>query len=90
MKVPNIGWNTINYNPNEGLFNGLPTNPDFYLVHSYQLRLANEIECVAYYEYGEHVTAAILKNNIFATQVHPEKSQDLGLKILENFIKWKP
>jgi glutamine amidotransferase len=45
---------------------------------------------VATYDYGHTVTAAVLKNNIFATQFHPEKSQDIGLKILDNFISWKP
>jgi glutamine amidotransferase len=90
MKVPNIGWNTIDYDQNTSLFFNLPTNPDFYFVHSYHLKLKNSKELVASYEYGEKVTAAILKDNIFATQFHPEKSQDLGLKLLDNFLKWKP
>jgi glutamine amidotransferase len=63
---------------------------DFYLVHSYQMKLKNDSERVATYQHGETVTAAILKDNIFATQFHPEKSQDLGLTLLENFINWKP
>jgi glutamine amidotransferase len=90
MKVPNIGWNTIQYDQNTSLFLNLPKNPDFYFVHSYQLKPKNSNELVASYEYGEKVTAAILKDNIFATQFHPEKSQDLGLKLLDNFLKWKP
>jgi glutamine amidotransferase len=90
LKVPNIGWNTIQYNKEITLFKGLPEVADFYLVHSYQVKLKNESERVALYQYGETVTAAILKDNIFATQFHPEKSQDLGLTILENFINWKP
>lgn len=90
LKVPNIGWNTIQYNKEVPLFKGLPEEADFYLVHSYQVYLNNESERVAIYQHGEKVTAAILKDNIFATQFHPEKSQNLGLTILENFINWKP
>lgn len=90
LKVPNIGWNKTDFNPEIKLFDGLPSNPDFYFVHSYHVKTKNPLEIVASYEYGERVTAAIYKNNIFATQFHPEKSQDLGLKILENFVKWKP
>jgi glutamine amidotransferase len=90
LKVPNIGWNNIHYNKEISLFNGLPEMADFYLVHSYQMKLKNDSERVATYQHGETVTAAILKDNIFATQFHPEKSQDLGLTLLENFINWKP
>jgi glutamine amidotransferase len=90
LKVPNIGWNTIQYNKEIPLFKGLPEVADFYLVHSYQVNVKSESERVAIYQHGETVTAAILKDNIFATQFHPEKSQDLGLTLLENFINWKP
>jgi glutamine amidotransferase len=90
FKVPNIGWNSIEYNKEVPLFNGLPATPNLYLVHSFHMKTKNPLEIAATYEHGEKVTAAVLKNNIFATQFHPEKSQDLGLKILENFIKWKP
>lgn len=89
-KVPNIGWNTIEYNKEIPLFKRLPEAPDLYLVHSFHMKTKEPEEVVATYEHGEKVTAAILKNNIFATQFHPEKSQDLGLIILENFINWKP
>jgi glutamine amidotransferase len=54
------------------------------------VKTINASEVVATYKYGEVVTAAIQKNNIFATQFHPEKSQDVGLQILNNFIKWRP
>jgi glutamine amidotransferase len=90
LKVPNIGWNTIQYNKEIPLFKGLPEVADFYLVHSYQVNVKNDSERVAIYQHGETITAAILKDNIFATQFHPEKSQDLGLMLLENFINWKP
>jgi glutamine amidotransferase len=90
LKVPNIGWNQIEYDTNLQLFENLPINPDLYFVHSYHVKTINASEVVATYKYGEVVTAAIQKNNIFATQFHPEKSQDVGLQILNNFIKWRP
>ena len=90
LKIPNIGWNEINYKPGLPLFKGLPQKPDLYLVHSYYMDCDDTENVVASYLYGHQVTAAVLKNNIFATQFHPEKSQDFGLKILENFIKWNP
>jgi glutamine amidotransferase len=90
MKVPNIGWNLTEYDRNNPMFQGLPNSPDFYFVHSYHVKTLNPQDVAASYQYGERVTASIFKDNIFATQFHPEKSQDLGLKILENFVKWKP
>ena len=89
-KIPNIGWNEIEYNQEIPLFKGLPPKPDLYLVHSYYMKCNSQKDVVATYEYGHKVTAAILRENIFATQFHPEKSQDNGLRILENFIKWEP
>jgi imidazole glycerol-phosphate synthase subunit HisH len=90
LKVPNIGWNEVTYDPSVFLFKGLPPKPDFYLVHSYFMKALNEQDVVATYDYDQNVTAAVLRNNIFATQFHPEKSQDYGLLLLENFINWKP
>jgi glutamine amidotransferase len=90
MRVPNIGWNDISYRTDVPLFSRLPSKPDFYLVHSYFMNVRDENDIVATYDYSHSVTAAVLKNNIFATQFHPEKSQDHGLRILANFIEWKP
>lgn len=90
LRIPNIGWNTIKYNKEVSLFKGLPAEPDFYLVHSYYVKVNEIKDIVATYDYTLDVTASILKDNIFATQFHPEKSQEFGLKILENFIDWKP
>ena len=89
-RIPNIGWNTIKYNKGVPLFNGLTEEPDFYFVHSYYMKANDPKDVVAVYDYTYDVTASVLKNNIFATQFHPEKSQEFGLKILENFIDWKP
>lgn len=88
LKIPNIGWNEISFDSSMPLFKGLPSCPDLYFVHSYYLKCNSEYLVSAYYEYGHKVTAAIRKENIFATQFHPEKSQDLGLKILQNFINF--
>lgn len=90
LRVPNIGWNTIDYNREIALFKGLPLNPDFYLVHSFYMKANDKSDIVATYDYTYPVTAAVLKDNIFATQFHPEKSQDYGLQLLDNFIVWKP
>jgi glutamine amidotransferase len=89
-RVPNVGWNDISYKDDISLFKGLPATPDFYLVHSFFMNASDDKDVVAVYDYDQTVTAAVLKDNIFATQFHPEKSQDHGMKILENFIEWNP
>lgn len=90
VRVPNIGWNEIDHRENFPLFKGLPQKADLYLVHSYYMHCNNPADIVATYFYDHIVTAAVSKNNIFATQFHPEKSQDYGLRILDNFINWNP
>jgi glutamine amidotransferase len=90
LRIPNIGWNEIDFKENISLFNGVPQKADLYFVHSYYVKCASENDIIATYDYGQTVTAAIMKGNILATQFHPEKSQDYGLKILENFINWNP
>ncbi len=89
-RVPNIGWNEIDHSEKSPLFYGIPQKADLYLVHSYYMNCNNPDDIVATYYYNHTVTAAVSKNNIFATQFHPEKSQDFGLRILENFMKWNP
>lgn len=91
LKVPHIGWNTLNIVCEIPLFSGLPsTNHDVYFVHSFQLVCDSPETVVATVNYGETITAAIQQGNIFATQFHPEKSQENGLKIIENFLDWQP
>ena len=80
----------MNYTSNSPLFAGLPNAPDFYFVHSFCLQCDQNDHVVATCDYGQTVTAAIKKNNIFASQFHPENSQDYGLKVLENFLLWMP
>lgn len=87
LKIPHIGWNSLKY-PNPGrLFAGIPEDSYVYFVHSYYLQ-AGEPEIVkATTEYGALIHASVEKGNIFACQFHPEKSSEVGMKILENFLK---
>lgn len=86
LKIPHMGWNSVEKN-NSKLFDGVKNNSYFYFVHSYYAAPAekNFISAVTYY--GEKITAAVEHENIFATQFHPEKSGDVGLKILKNFVE---
>ncbi len=90
LRVPNIGWTETDIISNCPLFNKIKAKPVFYFVHSYHVKCKDSKDVIASYEYGESITAAILKNNIVATQFHPEKSQDVGLQFLDNFLNWKP
>jgi len=89
FKLPHVGWNDIELVRDVGLFKGLKKEKAFYYVHSYAMRPADENDLVATGNYGVDFTAAVLKNNIFATQFHPEKSQKNGLTVLENFVDWR-
>lgn len=91
LKLPNIGWNEIDMKQDLPIFKDIPNLSDFYLVHSYFMNCKRADDVIATYTYGENtITAAVKKDNIIATQFHPEKSQDYGLKLLENFIEWRP
>jgi len=91
FKIPHVGWNDLVVLRDSPLFEGIPSNDrTFYFTHSYHL-VAEEPELVAATcDHGLDFTAAIQKDNIFATQFHPEKSQENGLRLLENFVKWRP
>jgi glutamine amidotransferase len=90
LRVPQIGWNDVDYRRDSPLFAGEPAVVDFYFVHSYYMKCDRPEDVEGTCDYGGPVTAAVRKGNIFATQFHPEKSQDHGLKLLENFLAWKP
>ncbi len=86
IKVPHIGWNDLSF-PNEGkLFKGLAENSYVYFVHSYYLKAEDEKIVTAATEYGTHIHASVEKDNVYACQFHPEKSSEVGLQILKNFI----
>ena len=84
LKIPHIGWNSLEVKNREGLFAGLPEAPYVYFVHAYYLR-AEEDVVTATAEYGATIHAAVRKGNLMACQFHPEKSGKTGLAILENF-----
>lgn len=87
IKVPHIGWNDLAY-PNKGrLFAGLPENSYVYFVHSYYLQAEDESIVTATTEYSTTIHASVEKGNVFACQFHPEKSSEVGMKILHNFIQ---
>lgn len=93
LKIPQIGWNTLDLKIPHPLFDGIPTGPDglhAYFVHSYQLAAENPEDVIAVTDYGGTVTAAVARGNKAGTQFHPEKSQTLGLALIANFLKWKP
>lgn len=85
LKIPHIGWNSLEFTNNGRLFKNLPDNPYVYFVHSYYLKAAQECIVTASTEYGTHIHASVEKGNVFACQFHPEKSGSVGLDILRNF-----
>lgn len=89
LKIPHIGWNSLHLEHQGRLFKGIEEQAYVYFVHSYYLK-AKEEECVkASTEYGTHIHASVEKGNVFACQFHPEKSSDVGLRILKNFVELK-
>ncbi|RWL82070.1 MAG: imidazole glycerol phosphate synthase subunit HisH [Mesorhizobium sp.] len=93
LKIPQIGWNTIELTREHPLFSGIETGPKglhAYFVHSYHLEAKNPGEVLAVADYGGPVTAAVARDNLAGTQFHPEKSQALGLALITNFLKWRP
>lgn len=93
LRIPQIGWNTIDLGRKHALFDNIHTGPDglhAYFVHSYHLAAKNPEDVLATADYGGPITAAVVRRNMFGTQFHPEKSQLLGLALISNFLKWKP
>ncbi|MCI8628939.1 MAG: imidazole glycerol phosphate synthase subunit HisH [Firmicutes bacterium] len=84
VKIPHMGWNSLYIQKRSPLFEGLPEQPYVYFVHSYHLETNADIVSATTY-YGKQIQVAAQKENVFALQFHPEKSGDIGLKILENF-----
>jgi imidazole glycerol-phosphate synthase subunit HisH len=93
LKIPHMGWNTLNATRPHALLDGIATGDGglhAYFVHSYHLAGCARDDVLAETDYGGPVTAMVAKGNIAGTQFHPEKSQTLGLKLIGNFLKWKP
>ena len=89
LKVPHIGWNHVHIEKQTSMLSGIPQNEHFYFVHSYYGIPNEKSDIATTTEYGISFPSAIARDNIFACQFHPEKSQDLGLRILSNFAKQK-
>ena len=87
LKVPHMGWNSLKVTENAKLFRNLPEDPYVYFVHSYYLQAEDPDIVAATTEYGVTVHASVEKNNVFACQFHPEKSGEVGLAILKNFVE---
>ena len=87
LKIPHMGWNSLKY-PNEGrLFRGIPEDSYVYFVHSYYLKAEDESIVTATTEYSTLIHASVESGNVFACQFHPEKSSDVGIQILKNFVE---
>ena len=87
MKIPHMGWNSLHLEHNGRLFRGIPEGAYVYFVHSYYLKAADEQIVKASTDYCTHIHASVEKDNVFACQFHPEKSSDVGLQILKNFVE---
>jgi len=85
LHIPHIGWNNVNCASKNPLFTNLESDPHFYFVHSYYVSCASRENIAGTTHYGNTFVSVISKNNIFATQFHPEKSHDIGLTLLKNF-----
>jgi glutamine amidotransferase len=90
LKIPHMGWNELILREPHSLLAGIETGAHAYFVHSYEFRAASSADVLATTDYGGPVTAMIARGNIAGTQFHPEKSQAVGLKLLANFLAWKP
>ena len=87
LKIPHMGWNSLHLQNNGRLFQGLKENDYVYFVHSYYLKAEDESIVKATTNYSVNIHASVEKDNVFACQFHPEKSSDVGLQILKNFVE---
>ncbi|OWS72631.1 imidazole glycerol phosphate synthase subunit HisH [Polynucleobacter aenigmaticus] len=89
-KVPHMGWNQVRQDRQHPLWDGIPDLTSFYFVHSYYVAPQRKEDVAGSTEYGDWFTSAVARDNIFATQFHPEKSAEYGLKLYKNFVSWQP
>lgn len=87
LKIPHIGWNNLNIANEASLYQGIEGSPYVYFVHSYYLKSEDRSIVAATTDYGTRIDASVEKNNLYACQFHPEKSGEIGLKILSNFAR---
>jgi len=90
LKIPHMGWNQVIQSRPHALWQGIADRSRFYFVHSYYPAPRDDALVAARCEYGAPFTCAVARDNIFAVQFHPEKSQSAGLQLLSNFVRWRP
>lgn len=90
LKVPHIGWNDMVIDRPHPVLAGLSTGDHAYFVHSYRFQTADPAHLLAHVDYGGPVSAIVWRDNILGTQFHPEKSQTAGLRLIGNFLRWRP
>ncbi|MCI4643682.1 MAG: imidazole glycerol phosphate synthase subunit HisH [Hyphomonadaceae bacterium] len=90
LRIPHMGWNGLEICQRHPVLDDLGEDPHAYFVHSYALSPEDEGQIAALADYGRPIVAAVARENIFGTQFHPEKSQAVGLKLLSNFLSWRP
>ena len=91
LKIPHMGWNELSLNiARHPVLNGLNKRPHVYFVHSYYFDCDSSVDVLATVNYGGTIPAVVGRDNMIGTQFHPEKSQAVGLKLISNFLKWKP
>jgi len=94
FKVPQMGWNQVNFSQHQGkqhaVWGDIPSGSYFYFVHSFYAKPLNNTQVAGETDYGGAFACAIARDNLFATQFHPEKSADQGLALYRNFLHWQP
>ena len=90
LKVPHMGWNDLVIDHPHPIFDGIENGQHAYFVHSYQFRVDDPARRLAHVDYGGEITALVGRDNIVGTQFHPEKSQATGLRMIANFLRWRP
>jgi glutamine amidotransferase len=90
LKVPHMGWNDLVIDQPHPVLDGVSTGDHAYFVHSYHFRVADLTDRLAHVAYGDDVTAIVARDNVIGTQFHPEKSQATGLRMIANFLRWRP
>lgn len=90
LKVPHMGWNELRLEQSHPVLDGIGSGEHVYFVHSYQLHVTDAADRLASADYGGPVTAIVGRDNVFGTQFHPEKSQETGLRLIQNFLDWRP